>query len=220
MKMTMRLGLVMSILLLLAACGKVQPLPELETAAVKQLAYHYGRESAQSYTSSLDGCIDTYTWITASKERVKQFKFAKAEYNSVYIQLGQSNICTWEGGFQIYGETGGANLSIDKRLTKATLMATFEACKYKFVDGTAICGPAELTISWTGQGELLKNRSIARYDETPTVTVKDMFKGAYRAANTTGSFTFRGKTYALNFYGSMGEVSLRSGKGSYVEMRK
>ncbi len=217
MKMTMRLGLVMSILLLLAACGKVQPLPELETAAVRE-GFRSTYESAQAWSESTDGCTVTYVYISAYKQRVKEVKGAKTEYNFADISLGNYNDCTWEGGFSIYGEASGANLSINKQLTKATLTATFEACKYKS-DRRPACGPAELTITWTGEGKLSKDREKFQY-KTPTETVKGMFKGTTRAANATGSFTFRGKTYKLNFDGSMGEAFLRSGKGSYVEMRK
>jgi outer membrane biogenesis lipoprotein LolB len=54
MKMTLRFGLVVSALLLLSACGEVQPPPEIEATAVREGARFSG-EGAFASSSSQDG---------------------------------------------------------------------------------------------------------------------------------------------------------------------
>jgi hypothetical protein len=217
MKMTLRLGLVMSFLLMLAACGRVQPPPEMETAAVRE-GYRFSGEGASAFSSSQEGCTYTSVYISASRDQFREVKGAKTQSNYVEIYLSKYNECTGNESF-IYGSTSDANFDINKQLTAATLTASFRACKEDYSRGTSVCGPAELTVSWTGQGKLSRGRSNNQY-KTPELTVKEMFKGTSRDATATGSFSFRGKTYELSFSGSSSEAFLGSGRGSYVVIRK
>lgn len=217
MKMPMRFWLVMSVFLLLTACGDVQPPPEIETTAVRE-GYRFSGEGASAFSSSQQGCTYTYVYIFASRNQFREIKGAKTESNYVDIYLSKYNECTGNGSF-IYGSTSDANFDINKQLTAATLTASFRACKDDYSSGTSVCGPAELTVSWTGQGKLSRVRSNNQY-KMPDVIVKEMFKGTTRNATATGSFVFRGKTYNLDFSDPSSETALRSGKGSYVVIRK
>ncbi len=217
MKMTMRSGLVMLALLLLAACGTVQPPPELETAAVRE-GYRFSNKSASAYSENTVGCKTTSVSISAYKTRQKELKGAKTESNAVDFYLNRYNQCT-ESGFSIFSSSSGENFSINKQLTKATLTATFRACRESFPSGTTVCGPAKLTLSWKGQGGLTRSRSTERI-KTPTYTEKSVFRGTSRGATASGTFSFRGKTSELSFPVFSDETYegayLFSGKGSYV----
>lgn len=217
MKMTLRFGLVVSALLLLSACGEVQPPPEIEATAVREGARFSG-EGAFASSSSQDGCLYTSAYISASTNRVREIKGAKTQLNYVEVYYSKYNECTGEGS-TIYGYTSDANFSINKRLSDATLTTTFQACKNNYSSDTVVCKPAELTFSWMGKGKLSRSRSNSQY-KTPDLTIREMFKGTSRVADATGSFKFGSKTYQLSFDGATSETLLRSGKGSYVVTRK
>lgn len=216
---TMRLGFVTLVLLLLAACGSVQPPPELETAATRE-GYRFSQKSASAYSEITAGCKATSLSISAYKARQKEIKGAKTESNAVDFYLGRYNQCT-ESGFYISSSSSGKNFSINKQLTKATLTARFRACRESYPSGNSVCGPAKLTVSWTGQGGLTRSRSSEQI-KTPTYTETSTFKGISRGATASGSFSFRGNTYKLSFPAPSDETFegafLFSGKGRYVKI--
>lgn len=218
MKMTMRLSLATLVLLLLAACGTVRPPPELETAAVRE-GYRFSNKSASAYSENTIGCKITSVSVSAYKTRQKELRGAKTESNAVDFYLSRYNQCT-ESGFYVSSSSSGKNFSIDKQLTKATLTATFEACRENFISGSSVCGPAELTLRWKGQGGLTRSRSVEQI-KTPTYTEKSVFRGVSRDATASGTFSFKGKTYELSFPAPSDETfgtSLFSGRGSYVRI--
>jgi len=221
MKMTMRSGLITSVLLLLTACGTVQPPPELETAAVRE-GFRFSNKSASAYSENTAGCKTASVGISAYKTRQKEIKGAKAESNAVDFYLSRYNQCK-ESGFSISGSGRSKNFSISKHLTTATLTATFRACRENFSNGAPVCGPAELTLSWKGQGGLTRRRSTEQV-KTPSYTETYSFKGVSRGATASGSFSFRGKTYKLSFPVLSDETfegaSLFSGRGSYAKITR
>lgn len=204
-------------MLLFAACGKVQPPPEIDTTAVRA-GYRFSGEGATASSSSQKGCTSTSVYIFASRNQFREVKGEKTQLNYVEIYLSKYNECT-DNGFTIYGSTSAADFDINRRLTAATLTASFRACKESYSSGTSVCGPAELTVSWTGQGKLSRVRSNNQY-KMPEVIVKEMFRGTSRDATATGSFSFKGKTYNLDFSDPSSETAIRSGKGSYIVISK
>lgn len=221
MRITLRSGLATLVLLILAACGTVQPPPELETAAVRE-GYRFSNKSASAYSENTVGCKTTSVGISAYKTRKKEIKGSKTESNAVELYVYRYNSCT-ESGFYISGSGSGENFSVSKQLTKATLTATFRVCRENYPSGTSVCSPAELTLNWKGQGGLTRSRSTEQI-KTPTYTEKSVFKGLSRGTTASGTFSFRGKTSELSFPVFSDETYegafLFSGKGRYVRITK
>lgn len=212
MKNTVVFGLVTLSLVLLAACSQTPPL-ELTPAASNE-SFRVSARGAEAYFESREDCLVTYTAISASESRTKQSRGPGTLGSQAFVSFGSYNECTYEAGVDLRGYTNDANLSIDKRLKTARLTATFEVETCDFDDDeNYICepiGPAEVTISWTGNGDPIRSRDTSQW-QTPSFKYTESFQGLSRDATANGMISFGGETSELD---TTSEASLFSGKYS------
>lgn len=212
MKNTVLSGLVTSSLVLLAACSQTPPL-ELTPAASNE-SFRISARGAEAHFESREDCLVTYTAISASESKTKLSQGPGTIGSQAYISFGSYNECTYEGGIDLRGYTSDAHFSIDKRLKTARLTATFEVETCGFDDDEDYTcepvGPAEVTISWTGDGDLIRGRDTSQW-QTPSFKYTERFQGLSRDAIANGMISFGGETSEL---AATSEASLFSGKYS------
>jgi hypothetical protein len=149
--------------------------------------------AAFSTIDPTDNCISTSTFVSATEGRVKEGGGKPQSVSQVFVSIFGFNNCTGVAIRDVFDfETLPAEaFVVDKQLNSATLNTTVEACDFI----TGACFPVSINLTWTGTGEVVKEKSRFSVDVGKCKQRFD-FKGSRRGAVATGSVTALGTNFA------------------------
>jgi hypothetical protein len=168
--------------------------PSHAMAAVE--SFKFKGESAFATFSSVDpndSCIQVAADVFVS-EGVQKGGPGKPETTSqLFVQLVRFNNCTGEVLVSAFGSPtlSAEAFQVDK-LNSATLNATVEVCDA--VSGS--CLPAEISLTWTGSGEVVRDK-FSFHSDSGRCKIRSQSKSTSRAAVATGSVTAFGTNFTV-----------------------
>lgn len=141
-----------------------------------------------------DGCLVTYTSVSATDGRIKEGGGKPQTVSEVYVGIYQYNQCTYEVLVDAFGSAtvSPEALQVDKKLNSATLNTTIEVCD--LVPDPDNCFPVAINLTWSGTGPLRNEKSKYQFNDG-TCKFRSDFMGSFRDAVATGSVT----AFGINF---------------------
>lgn len=156
-------------------------------------------ENAYATFYQYDGCNSTSVSVSAFTNITKSAPGAPTDQMGAYLYYDNYNYCTGTYSSSS-GESPNATFTIDNQLKSASLKGTFAL--YDYYSGTT--KTANVNLTWTGTGDLFRNRSSYTY-QTPTSLTRYRSNGENRDAAVSGSVTVDGTNVITNLssYGSL-----------------
>jgi hypothetical protein len=163
--------------------------------------------TADASFDSLQGCVETSAFITATSNRVKTVGRPETT-PSAFVSLFQFDNCSFTTLLAAFGFTdlpAGA-FQVKGNLISGTLNTSLDV--FDFVSSTTF--PVDISLSWTGIGRVTvsKDHSIFR---APGFQENFTFTGDSRAATASGSVTALGTNFSPNPTGFADLNSVKEG---------
>lgn len=156
------------------------------TAAGAEIYQLRGATADAYFTSTVDCTVNT-AYVIANEAREKEGPGKPQAASTVEVFLHQYDICTGEeDAIDAYAlaPVPDAAFQMSNKLDGATLAATVTV--YDAVTHTSF--PVDLQLTWTGTGEVTKNKSFSRYEDGACKSHYH-FQGSFRQAIAEGSVT-------------------------------
>jgi hypothetical protein len=149
------------------------------SAATNTYRYSSDTASWNTFSSSDDGCVSTYSYIYAYETLDKSGTGRGTTSTYAWYSAGSYNYCTGEFS-SAYGDATGITFSASS--SRASLSGTFTV--YDYFSGTS--SNVDVNLSWTATGA--SSRSMYQdHSNWPGVRIHSKYTGTTREASVTGT---------------------------------
>ncbi len=188
--------------------------PAAHVTATGADIYQLRGAMADAYFTNTVGCVVSTTYVIANEAREKDGPGKPQAASTVEVFLHQYDTCTGEEDSidaHALAAIPGDAFHISSMLDGATLQATVAV----YDAATHATYPVELQVTWSGTGEVTKNKSYS-HDEDGACKSNYRFKGSFRHATAEGSVTAPAAGFALA--GSAQMANMMALKRGYSEV--